>query len=107
MARKTAKEKRRAQIEAHGGDIAWRQKAGRWGHEKGWTWVSLERFESTCTHARRIVQRIFHGRRIKALVCTPCRQRVMLRRADRGRPATAPIVPDVVIKVEKTEKRIW
>jgi hypothetical protein len=106
MARKTAKTRRKALIAKHGGDIAWRQKSGRWGHEKGWEWVSIDRFNAQCFHARTVIRREFHGRRIRALSCGVCRWRVMLR-GTRGRPAKLKARADVVIKVPKETRRQW
>jgi len=77
-------------------DLYARQKAGKWGHEKGWAWVSRERLEQLCTrHGRRIVRRMFFGRRVTVVEDFGCKRRAMIRRSQR-RPARVS-QPDVRI----------
>jgi len=83
-------------------DVQARQKAGRWGNEKGWHWVSREKFEELCRHKGLRIHRVFYGRRIRGFSCGVCRIRVIVRRS-RRRPAPPPVA-DVNIPREPRDK---
>jgi len=61
-----------------------RQKAGKWGHEKGWAWVSEERMDELCMrHWRKIVRRVFFRRRVVVVQDNACKLRAMIRKSRR------------------------
>jgi len=65
-------------------DPSFYQKAGRWGHEKGWQWVNREDLDRRCMkHRRVLVRREFHGRRVVVVQDNQCRMRAVVKRSRR------------------------
>ena len=79
-------------------DLNAEQKKRRWGHEKGWAWLTRERLEAMCLHPRQVLVRVFFGRRVRVLYCRKCKRRAILRKGRRGVARVSQ--PDVVIEVK-------
>lgn len=103
MGRRARSQKRNAKLRA---DPQAENRSGLWGREKGWRWVTREKLDDVCLHRGVIGMRIFHGRRIRFISCTPCRVRALISRSRRGAPGG--VKPDVVIlSVTDRRYRTW